>query len=138
MSATLVQEGCRWQRHPFPFLFPFPFSQGAFQEEIHDIEDMLNQYMVEFQLPKVIDETFLGLIPEQRARVNELVHEGTIRSYTLTLDRAKLWVVFVAGSEGEVKKLIRTFPISPYVEAEIHELMFHDMASHELPRLSLN
>ena len=44
----------------------------------------------------------------------------------------------VAENEDDVTEILDSFPIMPYAEADVHELMFHDMATHELPRLSLN
>ena len=98
----------------------------------------MNQYMVEILLPQPLTRDFMSLVPAQRAIVNKLVHEGTIRSYTLTMDRSRLWVVMVAEDEDDVTEILDGFPIMPYAEADVHELMFHDMATHELPRLSLN
>ena len=98
----------------------------------------MNQYMVEIFLPHTLTQEFMSLIPAQRAIVNRLVHSGTIRSYSLSLNRSRLWVVLTAKETEEVHVILDEFPIMPYSEAEIHELMFHDVASHELPRLSLN
>lgn len=99
---------------------------------------MLNQYMVEIELPGVMTQKFMSLIPAQRARVNELMMAGDLRSYTLALDRSRLWVVVNARSEATVQTVLDSFPIMPYCEARVHELLFHDMATHELPRMSLN
>lgn len=98
----------------------------------------MNQYMVEIFLPHTLTQEFMSLIPAQRAVVNRLVHEGTIRSYTLALNRSRLWVVMTAKDQEEVNSILDEFPIMPHSESESYELMFHDMASHELPRLSLN
>ncbi|MEO1449832.1 MAG: muconolactone Delta-isomerase family protein [Bacteroidota bacterium] len=99
---------------------------------------MYNQYMVEIYLPPEMTQEFMNLIPSQRAQVNSLVKEGTIRSYTLSMDRQRLWVVMVEENESTLVDRLNTFPIMPYCEYEIHSLMFHDMASQELPRISLN
>lgn len=98
----------------------------------------MKQYMVEVVLPKVFTQEFLRLIPPQRARINELFEEGTIRSYSLAQNRSVLWVVFVAPSVAEVEEMLESFPIINYCSYGLHELMFHDMATHELPRISLN
>lgn len=98
----------------------------------------MNQYMVDFFLPPVLSQEFIATIPEHRARVNELMRKGKIISYTLALDRSKLWAIIRAGSEEEVEALIETLPLSPYMEAEIYELFFHNSLSNELPLISLN
>ena len=99
---------------------------------------MLNQYMVELQLPRVMTSEFTDLIPAQRARVNEMIHNGDIRAYSLSLDRSKLWVIMIAKDELHVSDLLSTFPVIDFCKYAVSELLFHDMATHELPRMSLN
>ena len=94
--------------------------------------------MVEVILPEVFTQEFANLIPSQRARINDLFNEGSIRSYSLAMDRSLVWVVFVAESLEAVSDMLDTFPVMPYCSYNIHELMFHDMATQELPRISLN
>lgn len=102
------------------------------------MERPLNQYMAEITLPGEMSQQFMNLIPDQRAHINLLMQEGTIRSYSLALDRRLLWVVLIAASVWEAESILASFPIMAYCEAKIHELMFHDMVTHELPRISLN
>jgi len=98
----------------------------------------MNQYMVEISLPRQFSKEFVRLIPAQRACINQLFEEGSIRAYSLTMDRSMLWTVMVAGSVQDVEDVLETFPIMPYCHFQISELMFHDMATHELPRISMN
>lgn len=99
---------------------------------------MVNQYLVELDLPRVLTPDFANLIPAQRATVNRLLHNGDIRSYSLALDRSKLWVVMVGKTQDHVEELLDSFPIIDFCETSINELLFHDMAIHELPRMSMN
>lgn len=99
---------------------------------------MLNQYIIELDLPPVLSPEFTALIPAQRAKVNELMHNGDIRSYALAIDRARLWVVMIAKDELHLRELLAGFPIIDFCQFTITELLFHDMASHELPRMSMN
>lgn len=39
---------------------------------------MVNQYLVELDLPRVLTPDFANLIPAQRATVNRLLHNGDI------------------------------------------------------------
>lgn len=98
----------------------------------------MNQYMTEIYLPEVITQEFMSLIPSQRAHINQLMSDGVISSYTLKLDRSKLWVIFLAESQDEVSEKLARFPIIDYIESDIHELMFHNMVSRDLPVISLN
>lgn len=99
---------------------------------------MTNQYLIELQLPGVLTPDFANLIPAQRATVNRLLQNGDIRSYSLALDRSKLWVVMIGKTADDVLALLDSFPIIDFCETSISELMFHDMATHELPRMSMN
>lgn len=98
----------------------------------------MNQYMVDFFLPPILSRDFMATIPAHRAKVDELMRKGKIISYTLALDRSKLWAIVRANSEEDVNKVIETLPLYPYMEAEIYELFFHNSISSELPLISLN
>ena len=93
--------------------------------------------MIEFELPEVMDEEFMALIPQQRYVINQMLAEGTIKSYSLALDRSRLWVIMSAASEYEVLELVATFPLSDYMTPRLSELMFHNSADM-LMQFSLN
>jgi len=93
--------------------------------------------MIEFDLPQVFTEEFMALIPKQRYVLNELMSRGEVQSYSLALDRSKLWMVAVGENEFEVMELIDQLPLSIYMTPDISELMFHNTASLSL-EFSLN
>ncbi|MBK7408602.1 MAG: hypothetical protein IPL49_02975 [Saprospirales bacterium] len=82
--------------------------------------------MVEFELPEELTEKFIRLIPSQRDFVNRLLAEGKIKSYSLSLDRSRLWVVFAADTEFEVLDTIEQFPLHTYMIPQVQELAFHN------------
>lgn len=98
----------------------------------------MNQYMIDFDLPEEMTSEFLALIPAQRAQVNEMMEEGYITNYILSLDRSKLWVIVVAETEEEAWELIDEFPLRDFMKAQLYELMFHNSISQGLPLISLN
>lgn len=93
--------------------------------------------MVEFELPEVMTEEFMALIPQQRYVINQMLAEGTIKSYSLSMDRSRLWVILAAASEFEAMEIITTFPLSDYMTPHLSELMFHNSADM-LMQFSLN
>jgi muconolactone delta-isomerase len=95
-------------------------------------------YMVEMELPEVLDETFTNLIPKQRAVVEKLIFQNKIYSYSLALDRHKLWMIVQANYEEEVYDIIHKLPLSDYMTSNIHDLAFHNTISLKLPAISLN
>ena len=98
----------------------------------------MKQYMFIFTLPGELGEEFVSLIPRQRAHINRLLEEGVVRSYTLALDRSKLWAIIEGKSEEEVRKIVDQFPLRKFVEVAIVELAFHNTAISPLLALSMN
>ncbi len=98
----------------------------------------MNEYMIDIYLPRQADEDYFNLIPSQRVMVNKLLNEGVIINYSLSEDRKRLWVILLAGSLLEAKKIISKFPVFPYVEAKIYNLLFHQTTTNSLPQLWLN
>lgn len=98
----------------------------------------MSQYMVEFDLPDVMDEGFTHRIPAQRLKVEELMEKGFLLSYSLSADRHKLWCIFKADSETEVMESVAEFPLIKYMTPIITELMFHNMVAARIPLFSLN
>lgn len=98
---------------------------------------MKKNFMIEFELPDEFNEDFMALIPEQREVVNRMMSEGTLKSYSLAMDRSVLWVVVEAGSEFEVMEIIERMPLSDYMQPYISELMFHN-GSEVMAPFSLN
>lgn len=94
--------------------------------------------MVDFDLPREMGVDFVGLIPDQRALVAKFFEENTLTSYTLSLDRRKLWATFLAESEEDLIDIIESFPLTKFMEYRIHILMFNQVAGHGMPAISLN
>ena len=95
------------------------------------------QYMVDFTLVGTICEEFLDLIPYQRVVVNKLFQQGKLVNYALSAEKAKVWAIFNADSENEVRKMINSFPLSKYMDVEISLLSQLDGQKAE-PVFSLN
>ena len=99
--------------------------------------EMVFQYMVEFQVPPLLTDEMLALIPDQQEQVNKLFIQGKMLSYSLSVDRSKLWAVFIAGSESELINHIDSLPMTYLMDYNYHELMFHNTV-HLIPSMSLN
>lgn len=98
---------------------------------------MKKAFMVEFDLPETFTEEFLALIPRQRYVINTMLAQGAIRSYSLAMDRSKLWAVMLAESEFDVMENIAQMPLSGYMTPHISELLFHN-AADSVMQFSLN
>lgn len=98
---------------------------------------MNKAFMIEFDLPDAPDEEFFSLVPRQRYVINNLMAEGKVKSYSLALDRSRLWVIAQADSEFEVMEMIADMPLGPYMTPTVFELMFHNTYEVLVP-FSLN
>lgn len=98
----------------------------------------MSEYMVSCDLPEVISEELMSLIPEQRKVVNKLFQTGVLTGYTLALDRTKLWITLLAHDEEQVMETLAKMPVMPFLRVDIHPLAFHNAARVVLPALSLN
>lgn len=96
------------------------------------------QYMVDFSLPDVLTEEFLGMIPHQRAKVNRLFREGRLINYALSLENSKLWAIFSANSEMEVLEMVAELPLTKFMKVEVSMLTFYNAQYEEMPAFSMN
>lgn len=101
------------------------------------MEELQRVFMVEFELPSVFTEEFTSRIPNQRLVIDSMLAKGQVQSYSLSLDRRKLWVVVKADAESDVWNLLDKFPLRDFMEPFIHELMFHNASSPSMS-FSLN
>lgn len=98
----------------------------------------MNQYMVDMELLDFDSDEFLSLIPEQRNHINELMVNGTISSFSVSIERNKVWATFNADSEEEVLGVLDTMPMRRFLQFTIHELALFNVAGNGLPAISLN
>ncbi len=94
--------------------------------------------MIDIDLPQPITQEFADLIPEQRALVNTMMGEGKIASYSLSMDRSRLWVIVNAETSEDARGIIASFPIVPFIKFKVEELMFHNSVRFLRPQFSLN
>lgn len=96
------------------------------------------QFMVDFTLPNTLTTNFMDLVPAQRAIVNRFLQEGKLSSYSLSLDKSKLWAVFNANSEVEVMDMVADFPLAGFMDMEISLLTFNHTSKSEVLVFSMN
>ena len=99
--------------------------------------DLLVQYMVEFDIPQPLAEELLDMVPDQRDSLDQLFSSGKLLSYTVAADKSKVWAVMMAESESELLSYIDELPMTPYMDYDYHELMFYNTV-HFMPAMSLN
>ncbi len=95
-------------------------------------------FMVEFILPQHLDENFLDQLARQRPIAEELFNDNVLISYSLSIERKRVWLMLSSVSEHEVKQIIDMFPISTELDFDFCLVDFHVMRPFELPEFSLN
>ncbi len=95
-------------------------------------------YMADIMLPEYMSQELINLIPLQRAHVDELLSSGTIQTYSLAMDRSRLWVVLSAENQKKAERILDEFPIRGFVTYALTELAFHNDMKVLLPKMSLN
>jgi muconolactone delta-isomerase len=98
----------------------------------------MSTFLVDITLVDSFSSNFINQIPQQRKRINDLMNTSVVISYSLSMDRGKLWVVMEAKSEQEVMDVLSTFPLIKFMKPDINELAFHDNIHSGFPHLSLN
>lgn len=98
----------------------------------------MKQFFVNIKLPAEFSEKFVALIPAQHEQIEQMMEAGTIRSYGLSNDQARLYMVINAGSTSGVDDILQEFKLYEYFEPQINELMFYKEAPEQFPVISLN
>ncbi len=99
--------------------------------------ELLVQYMVEFDVPQPFTEELMSMVPAQRNAIERLFSAGKLLSYTVAADKSKVWAVMMAESESELLSYIDELPMTPYMDFDYCELMFYNTV-HFMPAMSLN
>lgn len=94
--------------------------------------------MIDIDLPSTPTEEFIELIPSQRAHVNTLMAESKIVSYSLSMDRSRLWVIVNAETSEAAREIIAAFPLIAFFKFRVHKLAFHNNVRFLRPQFSLN
>lgn len=97
-----------------------------------------SHFMVDFTLPERLSNEFFDLLPHQDYVVNKYLSNGKLVNYALSLENAKLWAVFSANSELEVREILAEFPLTHFMQMEISLLSSYNVAHVGMAQFSLN
>ena len=85
-----------------------------------------------------MDDEFMSLVPAHRLYINDLIDQGVIDQYVVTMESQRAWVTITAMNKQEVKKILLESPIYHYWKYEIEEVFAIDGQYYRLPALQLN
>ncbi|TAH41205.1 MAG: hypothetical protein EYC69_09545 [Bacteroidetes bacterium] len=95
-------------------------------------------FMVLATLKPEVEKDLSKSISIQKEKVQELMHKGILRSYSLSADFEKVYMVLEAESEVKVIQTLAEFPMISLLKSEITHLCFHRSHSATLLQPSLN
>lgn len=95
-------------------------------------------FMADVRLPIIFSHEFVSLIPEQRMVLAELMQQRKIFSYTLNVERSRLWIVVAGENESDAREVLAKLPLDKFYSYTLEQLMFHEMAGMQFSVVSLN
>ena len=101
------------------------------------MEEGIKKYMVEFEIPSPFPIELERMIPDQRMAVHDLFMNEKLLTYTLALDRSRIWAIFLAEDEMDLRQNIDMLPMTEFMTYDYSELMFHETVQY-IPSMSLN
>ncbi|MFZ9718289.1 MAG: hypothetical protein ACO3BD_02940 [Chitinophagaceae bacterium] len=97
----------------------------------------MHKFQCTFHLHNEQNEAFWAIIPAHRRHINQLMNDEVIVTYAINRSKTKGWLVINAANIQEVRLLIESFPIRPFMRFEVEELFIFD-SMIGAPRLILN
>jgi muconolactone delta-isomerase len=85
-----------------------------------------------------MDDDFMSLIPEHREYVSNLIQQGVIDQYLVSMESQRVWITFTAEKKEDVEQYLRKSPIYRYWTYDIDELFLIDGQHYRLPALQMN
>ncbi len=97
-----------------------------------------SHFMVDFTLPEDLTDEFFDLLPYQDSVVNKYLSNGKLVNYALSLENGKLWAIFSANSELEIREMLLDFPLTRFLQMEINLLTSYNAVHAGAAQFSLN
>ena len=84
------------------------------------------------------EDKFQELIPEHRNYINELIEQGVVDHYVVTLESQRIWITMNAVDKAAIDEYLSKSPLFNYWIYEIDELLISDGVTYRLPAVQLN
>ena len=81
------------------------------------------KYMVTLTVDNPMEEEKLAHLPAERARVREMMAEGSLLHIFVSSDYAEGWLVFGVESPEAALALMDTLPMRRYMEVKVTRLL---------------
>ena len=84
------------------------------------------------------EDSFQDLIAEHRNYISQLIENGVIDHYVVTMETQRIWITINAEDKAAVDEYLSGSPLFNYWIYEIDELFISDGVHYRLPAVQLN
>jgi hypothetical protein len=92
------------------------------------------QVTIHFEL----SDEFMDLLPEHRTYINNLINNGIIEHYAVSMETQRAWVTVNAESKQRVIRILSKSPLYKYWTNEVDELYVLDGQYYRFPVMQWN
>lgn len=84
------------------------------------------------------DDSLQDLLPGHRTYINQLILDGVIDHYAVTMESQRIWITINAESKEDIDIYLSKSPLYKYWSYQIDELYVIDGMHYRLPAVQLN
>ena len=84
------------------------------------------------------EDSFKDLIPEHRRYISELIEQGVVDHYVVTLETQRIWITMNGEDKAAIDEHLSKSPFFNFIKYEIDELLILDGLTYRLPAVQLN
>jgi len=84
------------------------------------------------------EDTFTEMLEDHQKYVNELIDQGVIDHYVVTLESQRIWITMNGEDKASIDEHLSRSPFFNYFIYEIDELLLSDGVTYRLPAVQLN
>jgi muconolactone delta-isomerase len=81
------------------------------------------KFMAAFTVPDPTTEDKLAELPAERARIRELMQQGSLEHIFVAADFSEGWIIFAVDSPETVHALMDTLPMRRHMNLRVIELL---------------
>ncbi len=97
---------------------------------------MMKKYLVTAQFEW--NDGMMRLIPAHREVVDDLIADGTIEHYAVSMEIQTVWITLNAKNKRQAKSALNGSPLYKHWKMDAVELMVWDGQLYRLPALQMN
>lgn len=85
-----------------------------------------------------MDDNFMSHIPAHREYINNLIEQGMIDQYVVSMETQRIWITVTAEEKKDVEDILAKSPLFSYWVFQVEEIYLYDGRLYRLPAVQLN